>query len=89
MYRARTGLSLLFFVLAQLLGLLLWLVYISTWTRWQGGLGLIIGVFTIPGLVVFPLIFWAVEDRFPLGYVIALAVTVALMMLAGVTANDE
>ena len=88
MRRTRTGLSLLFFTLAQLIGLALWIAYAATWTRWQGGLGFLIGVFTAPGLIIFPFVFWMVENSFPVNYFLLWLVGLALMVLAGLTAGD-
>lgn len=88
MRRTRNGLSLLFFTLAQLVGLVLWIAYAATWTRWQGGFGFLIGVFTAPGLVIFPFVFWMVENSFPVNYFLLWLVGLALMVLAGLTAGD-
>lgn len=67
---ARTGFALIAFIAAQIIGLLLWIGYVLTWVDWWGGLGLIIGLVTVPGLVVFPFIYWIVENDFPANYFI-------------------
>lgn len=86
--RSRSGLSLVFFVLAQVTGAVLWLGYVVTWVNWQGFLGLLIGVFTAPGIVIFPLIYWVVEDVFPVNYFALWAASVVLMVLSGLVSKD-
>lgn len=65
---SRSGLSGAFFLLAQLGSVVLWISYIGVWIHWQGFLGFLIGVFTVPGIVVFPILFYVVENRWPVGY---------------------
>lgn len=87
--KTRTGLAGVFYVLPQLGGLVLWLAYIGTWQRWQGGLGLIIGIATFPGIVIFPVIFGFVENRWPVGYCVLWVASLILFVAAGFASSDE
>ena len=86
--RSRSGLSLVLFVLAQVVGAVLWLGYVVTWVDWQGFLGLLIGLFTLPGIVIFPFIYWVVEDVFPVNYFALWAASAVLMVLSGLASGD-
>lgn len=79
---ARTGFALMAFVAAQIVGLLLWIGYVLTWVDWWGGLGLIIGLITVPGLVVFPFIYWVVENDFPANYFLMWFAMIGFYLLA-------
>ena len=50
---------------AGVLQLIFWFV---AWAKWLGGLGVIIGIFLTPGVVIFPIIYWIVEGVFPAVY---------------------
>ncbi len=50
---------------AGVLQLIFWFV---AWANWLGGLGVIIGIFLTPGVVIFPIIYWIVEGVFPTVY---------------------
>ena len=45
--------------------LIFWFV---AWAKWLGGLGVIIGIFLTPGVVIFPIIYWIIEGDFPTLY---------------------
>ena len=46
---------------AGVLQLIFWFV---AWVKWLGGLGVIIGIFLTPGVVIFPIIYW-IKDSSP------------------------
>ena len=50
---------------AGVLQLIFWFV---AWAKWLLGLGVIIGIFLIPGVVIFPIIYWIVQGDFPTLY---------------------
>ena len=79
---ARTGLAIFAFAAAQVLGVLLWIGYVVTWTEWWGVLGLIVGLITVPGLVIFPFIYWVVENDFPTNYFLVWFAMIGLYFLA-------
>ena len=87
--KTRSGLAGVLYVLSQLGGLVLWLAYIATWQRWQGGFGFLIGIFTVPGIVIFPLIFWIAEHRLPVGYCVLWVASLALFIGAGLLSTDD
>lgn len=63
----RSGLSGVLFVLAQCTFFVLWLFYVKTWMDWTSW-GLLIGIISTPGVVIFPVLYWIVESTFPIGY---------------------
>lgn len=65
---ARNGAASLALIVAQLCAFILWVGYAITWSQWLGFIGFLIGLSTAPGLVIFPLLFWIVENEFPIGY---------------------
>jgi hypothetical protein len=79
---ARTGFAFFAFTAAQVLGVLLWIGYVVTWTEWWGVLGLIVGLITVPGLVIFPFIYWVVENDFPTNYFLVWFAMISLYFLA-------
>ncbi len=79
---SRTGFAFFAFTAAQVLGVLLWIGYVLTWTEWWGVFGLIIGLITVPGLVVFPFIYWVVENDFPTNYFLMWFAMIGLYFLA-------
>lgn len=87
--RTRTELAGVLYALSQLGGIVLWITYIATWQRWQGAFGYLIGIFTFPGIVIFPLIFWIAEHRLPVGYCVLWVVSLALFVGAGLVSADD
>ena len=86
--RARTGTSGLLFLLAQLVFLVLWFFYLAVWMDWTSW-GLIIGIISSPGVLIFPLLYWIVEGSFPLGYFVVWAIGLGLgIASAAVAPND-
>jgi len=80
---ARNGFAGLVLIAAQLCAFILWIGYAITWTQWLGFLGFLIGISTAPGLIFFPLLYWIVENDFPIGYA---AVWLAGLLLFTLTA---
>jgi len=85
---ARSGLAVFAFLAAQVLSLALWVFYVMTWIDWWGGFGLIVGVITVPGVVIFPFLYWIVENHFPWNYFAMWAGIFALFTLAAVSRDD-
>ena len=84
---ARSGLAVFAFLAAQLLSLIPWVFYVMTWIDWWGGFGLVVGVITVPGVVIFPFLYWIVENQFPWNYFAMWAGIIALFALSA-TAGD-
>lgn len=78
---ARTGASGVLFLAARLTLFVLWLGYLQVWMHWTSW-GFLIAIATSPGIVVFPLMYWIVEGRFPTGYFIIWAVATILLVLS-------
>ena len=51
-----------------LAGLLLWVLYLLTLVNWMGAAGFLVAVIAAPGVLVFPIVYWAVEGTLPVAY---------------------
>ena len=85
---ARRGIGGFALLAGQLCALILWLGYAITWTNCLGLFGFLIGISTAPGLIVFPLLFWIVEDEFPTGYAIVWLIGLTFFTAAAALAED-
>ena len=65
MKSTRQSLGTLIMAVAGVLQLIFWFV---AWANWLGTLGVILGIFLTPGVVIFPIIYWIVEGVFPAVY---------------------
>lgn len=86
---ARKLLTGLFVIIALATAFVIWLGYVAVWYQWQGVLGGLIGLFTSPGFVIFPFIYWVVEDTFPARYFIMWGISIVFWGLAGATFKDD
>jgi hypothetical protein len=59
-------------------GLLLWVVYLLALVEWMGPIGFVVAVIAAPGIVVFPIAYWVIENSFPSAYFVYLAAGVML-----------
>jgi len=84
----RSGVAVLAFLAARLLSLVLWIFYVMAWIDWWGGPGLIVGLVTVPGVLVFPFLHWIVENHFPWDYFAMWAGMIGLFTLATASRND-
>lgn len=85
---ARSGVAVFAFLAAQLLSLALWVFYVMTWIDWWGGFGLVVGVITVPGVVIFPFLYWIVENQFPWNYFAMWAGVIALFAISATARGD-
>ena len=85
---ARNGVAGLALIAAQLCAFILWIGYAITWTQWLGFFGFLIGLSTAPGLVIFPLLYWIVENEFPIGYAAIWLVGLLLFTLSAAMGSD-
>jgi hypothetical protein len=79
----------LFVIIALVTAFIIWLGYVAVWYQWQGVIGGLIGLFTSPGFVIFPFIYWVVEDRFPTRYFVMWGISIVFWGLAGATFTDD
>ena len=49
-------------------GVLQLIFWFLAWANWLGVIGVILGIFLTPGVVIFPIIYWIVEGVFPTVY---------------------
>ena len=52
-------------------GTVTWIFMLLALIHWWGGLGIVASFFLTPGVVIFPFVYWIVENQFPLIYFIA------------------
>ena len=64
-------------------GLVVWLFMMFALINWWGLLGFFASFLFTPGVVIFPFVFWLVENQFPTNYFIAWAIgIVGLLVMA-------
>ncbi|NDA78711.1 MAG: hypothetical protein EBY07_13180 [Actinobacteria bacterium] len=85
----RNTLCAVFVIIALLSALAVWVAYVTVWYRWQGVFGALIGLFTSPGFVIFPFIYWVVENSFPVNYFILWGISMAAWLLAGLAFTED
>jgi hypothetical protein len=85
---ARNGVAGVALIAAQLCAFILWIGYAITWTQWLGFFGFLIGISTAPGLIIFPLLYWIVENEFPIGYAAIWLAGLLLFMLSAAAGGD-
>ena len=70
-------------ILVLVSGAVTWIFMMLALIQWWGLLGLIASFIFTPGVVIFPFIYWVVENQFPTGYFIAWGVgIVGLIIMA-------
>lgn len=72
-------------------GVLMWFFYIGALRDWLGFLGIVLGIAIMPGALLFPFVYWIVEQTFPTQYFILWAsglVGLGIAALAGARADD-
>ena len=84
----RTGVAGALFLAAQLIFFVLWLGYLKVWMHWTSW-GLIIGMISTPGVIIFPILYWIVEGSFPLGYFLVWAVGLGLGVASAAVAPSD
>jgi len=70
-------------------GILMFIFWLLTWSKWLGFLGIILAFILTPGFVIFPIIFWIVEGVFPAFYFIVWGIGIVGLVIAGVSSKDE
>ncbi len=70
-------------------GILLFIFWLLTLSRWLGVLGIILAFILSPGLVIFPIIFWIVEDIFPTVYFTLWGISIIGLIIFGISSKDD
>lgn len=70
-------------------GILMFIFYFLALTKWLGILGSFLSFILAPGIVLFPFVFWIVEDMFPSFYFILWAIGMVGVVIAAVSHKDE
>ena len=86
----KKGLGFICVAIALITGAWLWLGYLDALSDWFGSvLGAIIAVVGIPGIPLFPFVYWYVEGRFPDLYFLLMVISAGASMLAGWAFSKE
>jgi len=64
-------------------GILMFIFWFTSMSKWLGLLGSFLAFILTPGVVIFPIVFWIVEGVFPVFYFIVWAVGVFGMLIVG------
>lgn len=70
-------------------GILMFIFWFMSMSKWLGFLGGILAIILTPGLVIFPIVFWIVEGVFPSFYFIVWGVGIVGLIIAGLSRGDE
>ena len=69
-------------------GVVLWFFMISSFYQWWKIGGVIAGFILVPGVVVFPLLYWFMEGIFPTMYFIIWAIGIVGMFIASTSFKE-
>ena len=75
-------------VLYIISGILMFVFWIGAMTRWLGTLGTILSFVLLPGLVIFPIVYWIVERVFPAMYFVMWGVGILGLVISAVSDRD-
>ena len=70
-------------------GILTFIFWLIAMSKWLGILGIILAFILAPGVIIFPLVFWLVEDVFPVFYFIVWGVGIIGLVITGVASKDD
>ena len=76
-------------VMYIIIGILMFIFWIIAWKSWLGFFGVILGIILVPGVVIFPIIFWIVEGVFPTTYFIMWGLGILGMIIAARSSMGE
>ena len=74
-------------ILVLISGAITWIFMMLALIQWWGLLGFIASFILTPGVVVFPFVYWVVENQFPTNYFIAWGI--GIIGLIVMTASDK
>ena len=69
-------------------GILLFVFWLTAMEHWLGFVGFVLAILLAPGLVVFPIVFWIVEGKFPAVYFAMCAIGLVGLILAGAARRE-
>ena len=77
------GLALMCTIAWYLTGVVAWGLYVSHLQEWLGWFfAVVVGIVLAPGAVVFPVVYWFVEDYWPITYLYVLGTGFVLYLFA-------
>jgi len=77
------------YIIAMVTGILMFVFWVAAMSKWLGLLGVILAFILVPGIVIFPIIFWIVEKVFPTFYFMMWGIGLVGMIIAGLSARSE
>ena len=66
-------------------GILMFIFELAAMIKWFGFLGIILSFVFMPGVVVFPIVFWIVEGVFPTFYFMIWLIGIVGMIIFGIS----
>ncbi|MDP3792208.1 MAG: hypothetical protein Q8Q89_00565 [bacterium] len=69
-------------------GVVLWFFMMSNFYQWWNIEGVIAGFILVPGVVVFPLLYWFKEGIFPIMYFIIWGIGVVGLLIASTSSKE-
>jgi uncharacterized membrane protein YccC len=70
-------------------GLLLFVFWLTTMSKWLGTLGIILAIIIAPGVVIFPVVYWIVEGVFPISYFAIWGIGIVGLIIMGISSKDK
>jgi len=70
-------------------GILMFIFWLMAMSNWLGFFGTILAFVLVPGLVIFPLVFWIVEGVFPTFYFIVWGIGMVDLIIAGISSTND
>jgi hypothetical protein len=81
----RTIIAIIGYILWIAAGILMFIFWFIAMTKWLGLLGSILSFILIPGVVIFPLVFWYIEGVFPTFYFILWGIGILGLFITGIS----
>ena len=79
MKKLTSGFGGLLFILS---GIVTWLFMMITLIHWWGMIGFFASFIFTPGVVIFPFVFWIVENQFPVTYFLAWGIGIVGLIIS-------
>ena len=70
--------------IAGIAGLLLFIFWLIAMTKWLGFIGTILAFIGVPGVLIFPVVYWIVEGVFPTFYFILWGISAIGMIIVAI-----
>jgi hypothetical protein len=85
MKKLTSGIGGILFILS---GFVTWLFMMFTLIHWWGMIGFFASFILTPGVVIFPFVFWIVENQFPVTYFLAWGIGIIGLLISAASKSD-